>query len=95
MQMPLARARHVELHGRLAEGSPTDHPVIETVLQINGGSVQGVHPVLAEPFDADVRAQADGPEGFLAKAMAGAIPRNRRPPAAMSKSCSRASSRAR
>ena len=33
-QTPLARANHVELHGRLAEGSPTENPVIETVLQI-------------------------------------------------------------
>ena len=35
VQTPLARAKHVELHGRLAEGSPSDHPVIETVLQID------------------------------------------------------------
>ena len=47
VQTPLARAKHVELHGRLAEGSPPDHPVIETVLQIEGGSVQEVHPLLA------------------------------------------------
>ena len=67
MQTPLARAKHVELHGRLAEGSPTDHPVIETVLQIDEGSVQGVHPVLAEPFDADVRAQLSGLKDFAPK----------------------------
>src|SRR6201988_5420052 len=30
LQAPLARAKHIELHGRLAEGSPLDHPVIET-----------------------------------------------------------------
>ena len=59
LQTPLARAKHIELHGRLAEGSPSDHPVIETVLQIAGGSVQDVHPLLAQPFDADVRTQAD------------------------------------
>src|SRR5689334_10329941 len=38
VQVPLARAKSVELHGRLAEGSPSDHPVIETVLQIAQGS---------------------------------------------------------
>src|SRR5258705_6345046 len=27
MQAPLARAKHIELHGRLVEGSPADHPV--------------------------------------------------------------------
>jgi hypothetical protein len=60
MQTPLARASHVELHGRLAEGSSTENPVIETVLQINGGSVQELHPVLAAPFDADVRTKVSG-----------------------------------
>ena len=79
-QAPLARAGHVELHGRLADGSPPDRPVIEAVLQINDGSVQGVHPVLAEPFNADVRAKLTGltdltpkpwPERFRELAAAG------------------------
>jgi hypothetical protein len=65
--VPVARAKHVELHGRLAEGSPTEHPVIETVLQMNAGSVQGVHPVLAEPFNADVRAKLTGLKDFAPK----------------------------
>jgi hypothetical protein len=60
MQVPLADAGHVELHGRLAEGSPRDAPVVETVLQINKGSIRGLHPLLAEPFDADVRALVSG-----------------------------------
>ena len=60
MQTPLARARHVELHGRLAEGSSPDQPVIETVLKIEGGSVQEVHPLLGQPFDADVRTLLSG-----------------------------------
>ena len=60
VQAPLARARHTELHGRLAEGSALDHPVIETVLKIEAGSVQGVHPLLAQPFDADVRTMLSG-----------------------------------
>jgi hypothetical protein len=60
VQLPLARAKHVELHGRLAEGSALDHPVIETVLKIEAGSVQEVHPLLAQPFDADVRARLSG-----------------------------------
>src|SRR4029453_2863646 len=44
VQTPLARAGHLELHGRLADGSTRDQPVIETVLQISGGNVQEVHP---------------------------------------------------
>ena len=60
VQVPLARARHIELHGRLAEGAPLDHPVIETVLKIEAGSVQEVHPLLAQPFDAEVRTMLSG-----------------------------------
>jgi hypothetical protein len=59
VQVPLARARHIELHGRLAEGA-LDHPVIETVLKIEAGSVQEVHPLLAQPFDAEVRTMLSG-----------------------------------
>ena len=67
VQTPLARAKHIELHGRLADGSSSDHPVIETVLKIEGGSVQEVHPLLAEPFDADVRTMLSGLKDFSPK----------------------------
>src|SRR3979411_565553 len=67
MQAPLARAKHIELHGRLADGSPLDHPVIETVLKIEGGSVQEVHPLLGQPFDADVRTMLSGLKDFSPK----------------------------
>src|SRR6202012_991219 len=60
MQVPLADAAHLELHGRLAEGSPKDAPVIETALQINKGTIRGLHPLLADPFDADARALVTG-----------------------------------
>lgn len=60
MQVPLAEAGHLELHGRLAEGSPKDAPVIESVLEINKGAIRGLHPLLADPFDADVRALVSG-----------------------------------
>jgi hypothetical protein len=64
---PLARAGRVELHGRLADGSPIENPVIETVLQIAGGSVQEVHPLLSAPFDADVRTKLTGLKDFSPK----------------------------
>jgi len=67
LQVPLARAKHVELHGRLAEGSPSDRPVIETVLQIAQGSLQELHPLLAAPFDADVRTTLSGLQDFSPK----------------------------
>jgi hypothetical protein len=67
VQTPLAKAGHVELHGRIADGSPQDHPVIETVLQIAGGTIQEVHPLLAAPFDADVQTKLSGLKDFSPK----------------------------
>lgn len=67
VQTPLARAKLVELHGRLAGGSALDRPVIETVLKIAAGSVQEVHPLLAAPFDADVRTMLSGLKDFSPK----------------------------
>jgi hypothetical protein len=67
VQTPLARANHVELHGRLAEGSTIADPVIETVLQISGGSVQELHPLLAAPFDSDVQTRLSGLKDFSPK----------------------------
>ena len=72
-QTAVARASHVELHGRLAEGSPTDHPVLESALQISGGSIQDSHPLLAEPFDADIQARLTGLKDFSAQTLAGAV----------------------
>jgi hypothetical protein len=67
VQTPLARAKHVELHARLADGSAQENPVIETVLQIAGGSLQELHPMLAQPFDADVRTLLRGLKDFSPK----------------------------
>jgi hypothetical protein len=67
LQTPLLRAKHIELHGRIAEGWPSDHPVIETVLRVAGGSLQEVHPLLAQPFDAEVNAKLSGLKDFAPK----------------------------
>ncbi len=67
VQTPLARADHAELHARLADGSAQDHPVIETALQIAGGSLPELHPLLAEPFDADLRSLLSGLKDFSPK----------------------------
>ena len=64
---PLAGAKHIELHSRFAEDQAPDRRVIETVLQIAGGSVQGLHPLLAAPFDADVRTTLGGLKDFSPK----------------------------
>lgn len=67
VQTPLARAGRVELHGRLAEGSTADRPVIETVLQIADGSVQELHPLLAAPFNANIETRLTGLKDFSPK----------------------------
>jgi hypothetical protein len=67
VQMPLARAKHVELHGRLADGSTLGDPVIESVLRIEAGSVQDVHPLLARPFAADIHAKLAGLKDLVPK----------------------------
>jgi hypothetical protein len=64
---PLARASRTELHGRLAEGSTRDQPVIETAFQMTGGSVQEAHPLLAAPFDVGVDAKISGLKDFSPK----------------------------
>jgi hypothetical protein len=56
----LASAKHVELHGRLVEGAPADRPVIEAVLEIASGKILEQHPLLAEPFEADVHTMVSG-----------------------------------
>ena len=67
VQVPVARAKHLELHGRLADGSAPKDPVIESVLQIQSGSVQDVHPVLARPFAADIHAKLTGLKDLVPK----------------------------
>jgi len=67
MQVPLASAKHVELHGRLMRGTAADQPLIESVLEVRRGSIKGLHPLLEEPFDADVRALLSGLKDFSPK----------------------------
>lgn len=61
------KAGHVELHTRLLDGSLNSNPVIESALQMKAGSFQNLHPILAEPFDADIRAQLRGLKNFSPK----------------------------
>jgi hypothetical protein len=67
VRVPVARAKHIELHGRLADGSTPKDPVIESVLQIQSGSVQDVHPVLARPFASDIHAKLTGLKDLVPK----------------------------
>lgn len=64
---PLMRVNHIELHGRQVDGSAPDNPAIETLLQINGGTLQDVHPLLTQPFNADIHARLNGLKDFSPK----------------------------
>jgi hypothetical protein len=67
VQTPLAKANHVELHGRIVEGSVKADPVIEAALQISGGTIQEVHPLLATPFESDIQTRLSGLKNFAPK----------------------------
>ncbi len=63
----ILRAAHIEIHGRIIEGSVTKNPVIETVLRLKAASAPEVHPAMATPFDADVTAVLRGLDNFAPK----------------------------
>lgn len=61
------RARHLEIHGRLADGSAASRPVIEMVLRLNETSAPGIHPLALQPIDADITAVLRGLNDFSPK----------------------------
>jgi len=67
VQSPVARAKHLELHGRIVEGSVNDHPVIDAALELNNASAEGVHPLAAAPFEATLQARLRGLKNFAPK----------------------------
>jgi len=60
VQSPFGRAKHVELHGRIAEGSVNDHPVIDIAAELNAATAEGVHPLAAQSFDMTTTARIKG-----------------------------------
>ncbi|ABD05550.1 conserved hypothetical protein [Rhodopseudomonas palustris HaA2] len=66
-QTPLARARHAEMHARQVEGPAPDQQRIETDFRFEGASIQELHPLLAELFDANLRVTLSGLKDFRPK----------------------------
>jgi hypothetical protein len=66
-QKTLWKARRFELHGRIAEGSVRDRPVIEAVLRLSGATAEALHPGAAMPVDADITAVLRGLNDFSPK----------------------------
>jgi len=63
----LLRAKHIEIHGRLAEGSVASNPVIEIALQLDQASAPDLHPAAAKPMDANVTTMLRGLNDFSPK----------------------------
>jgi len=59
-QQILLRAKRIEIHGRMAEGSAANRPVIEIALRLDRASTPDFHPAVAEPIDADITAVLRG-----------------------------------
>jgi hypothetical protein len=63
----LLRAKHIEIHGRLAEGSVAVNPVIEIATQLEQASAPELHPAAAKPIDANVTSILRGLNDFAPK----------------------------
>ena len=63
----LLRAKHIEIHGRLAEGSVARDPVIEIATQLEQASAPELHPAAAKPIDANVTSILRGLNDFAPK----------------------------
>jgi|SRR5689334_1849001 len=63
----LLRAKHAEIHGRIAEGSAANKPVIEIKLQLDHTTAPALHPATAQPIDADITAMLRGLNDFSPK----------------------------
>jgi hypothetical protein len=60
-------AKRLELHGRMAEGSASDNPVIDIGLRATAASAPELHPIAAAPLNAEVSATVRGLADFAPK----------------------------
>ena len=63
----LLRAEHIEVHGRIAEGSINDHPAIEVALRLSGALAPDFRPAAVQPVDATVDTVLRGLNDFSPK----------------------------
>ena len=60
-------AKHIEIHGRIIEGSATDKPVIQVSLQLEQTSAPGLHQAAAVPVDLNITGVLRGLDNFSPK----------------------------
>ncbi|MGB7259672.1 MAG: DUF2125 domain-containing protein [Pseudolabrys sp.] len=63
----MVRAKHIEIHGRMLEGSARSNPVIEVSLNLKKTSAPAVNPLATAPIDADIDAVLRGLKDFSPK----------------------------
>lgn len=63
----ILHADRIEVHGRIVDGTVTDHPVIEVVTRLKQAVAPSIHPVAAHPIDADIDAELRGLADFSPK----------------------------
>lgn len=61
------QAKRIEVHGRILEGTVTNHPVIEIVTRLRQAAAPTVNPAAARPLDADITAVLRGLNDFSPK----------------------------
>jgi hypothetical protein len=64
---PLLKAKRIELHGRMAEGSAAGNPVIDVALRLAAATAPELHPLTVAPLDADIAATLRGLPDFAPK----------------------------
>ena len=66
-RLTMLKAKHIEIHGRIAEGSVSNKPVIDISLQLDQASMPAVHAAAARPVDAAITATLRGLNDFSPK----------------------------
>jgi hypothetical protein len=50
----LFKATHAEIHGRPTAGASADNPAVDVALLLDAATAPALHPLAAQPFDADI-----------------------------------------
>ena len=66
-RLTVLHAKHIEIHGRIAEGSASNKPVIDISLQLDQAAMPAIHAAAARPVDAAITATLRGLNDFSPK----------------------------
>jgi hypothetical protein len=63
----LVTGEHIEFHARMASGSPAANPVLDVSGKAVATAAPGIHPLAADPTDADIDTRLHGLKDFAPK----------------------------